>query len=79
MIADAYHAIVLDDYITHILVIQYTEHRNTRPPADPGKAGSWKARYLIVSVQKSRREALGQIRLHKARENVNGSFSIGRT
>lgn len=64
---------VLESYITHIRIIEDAAFPSSPPPptADPNAK---KPRLIIVAVRKS-----GRVRMHKARENVNGTFSIGKT
>jgi hypothetical protein len=65
--------VVLESYITHIRIIEDAAYPSGPPPpnADP-KAK--KPRLIIVAVRKT-----GRVRMHKARENANGTFSIGKT
>ncbi|RAL67713.1 hypothetical protein DID88_008451 [Monilinia fructigena] len=64
---------LLESYITHIRIIEDAAHPSAPPP--PGSNPDVKKpRLIIVAVRKS-----GRVRMHKARENANGSFSIGKT
>jgi hypothetical protein len=65
--------IVLESYITHIRILEDSQWPSSPPPptADPNLK---KTRLIIVAVRKS-----GRVRMHKARENANGTFSIGKT
>ena len=65
--------IVMESYITHIRIIEDAAYPSGPPPpnADPNAK---KPRLIIVAVRKS-----GRVRMHKARENANGTFSIGKT
>ncbi|KLJ13606.1 hypothetical protein EMPG_11442 [Blastomyces silverae] len=64
---------VLESYITHIRITEDAAFPSTpAPPNSPPE--NKKARVIIVSVRKS-----GRVRLHKARENNDGTFSIGKT
>ncbi|KAB8300006.1 hypothetical protein EYC80_000246 [Monilinia laxa] len=64
---------LLESYITHIRIIEDAAHPSAPPP--PGSnPDAKKPRLIIVAVRKS-----GRVRMHKARENANGSFSIGKT
>lgn len=65
--------IVLESYITHIRIIEDAAHPSSPPPPDSSPENK-KARLIIVAVRKS-----GRVRMHKARENGNGTFSIGKT
>ena len=64
---------VVESYITHVRIIEDAAYSATPPPpsSDPQNK---KDRVIIVAVRKS-----GRVRVHKARENANGSFSIGKT
>ncbi|KAI1118414.1 exocyst complex component Sec3-domain-containing protein [Nemania sp. NC0429] len=64
---------VLETYITHIRITEYGSHP-TSPPPPESRRESEKPRVIIVSVRKS-----GRVRMHKSKENANGSFSIGKT
>ncbi|KAL7269834.1 hypothetical protein RUND412_007483 [Rhizina undulata] len=64
---------LLESYITHCKVTEnaaYPSH--PAPPEAPHEQK--KSRVILVAVRKS-----GRVRVHKARENSNGSFSIGKT
>ncbi|CCX14306.1 exocyst complex component Sec3-domain-containing protein [Pyronema domesticum] len=65
---------LLESYITHCRVIE--EGSGSEKPSNPGEVDpdSIKPRVIMVAVRKS-----GRVRMHKARENSNGSFSIGKT
>ncbi|EGE85438.1 exocyst complex component Sec3 [Blastomyces dermatitidis ATCC 18188] len=64
---------VLESYITHIRITEDAAFPSTpAPPNSPPE--NKKARVIIVSVRKS-----GRVRMHKARENNDGTFSIGKT
>ncbi|KAF2258030.1 hypothetical protein CC78DRAFT_622152 [Lojkania enalia] len=64
---------LVESYITHIRVQEDAAYPQTPPPPN-GNPQNKKARVIIVSVR-----ATGRVRLHKARENANGTFSIGKT
>lgn len=64
---------VIESYITHIRIIEDAAHPSSPPPPNSSQAAK-KPRLIIVAVRKS-----GRVRMHKARENVNGTFSIGKT
>ncbi|GAP88416.1 putative exocyst complex component Sec3 [Rosellinia necatrix] len=64
---------VIETYITHIRITEYGSHP-TSPPPPESRRESEKPRVIIVSVRKS-----GRVRMHKSKENANGSFSIGKT
>ena len=62
-----------ESYITHIRITEDASSPSAPPP--PSSAiDNKKPRVVIVSVKRS-----GRVRLHKARENNNGTFSIGKT
>lgn len=62
-----------ESYITHIRIMEDAAHPSAPPP--PGSSeSSKKPRLIIIAVRNS-----GRVRMHKARENNNGSFSIGKT
>ena len=62
-----------ESYITHIQVIEDALHPSLPAPPESGPENK-KPRAIIVAVRKS-----GRVRVHKARENNSGSFSIGKT
>ncbi|KAI9814651.1 MAG: hypothetical protein M1827_003207 [Pycnora praestabilis] len=64
---------LLESYITHIRIIEDASYPSSPPPPDSAPE-SKKPRLIIVAVRKS-----GRVRVHKARENANGTFSIGKT
>ncbi|KAI0392261.1 exocyst complex component Sec3-domain-containing protein [Xylariaceae sp. FL0594] len=64
---------VIETYITHIRITEYGTHPTSPPPPEQRRE-SEKPRVIIVSVRKS-----GRVRMHKSKENANGSFSIGKT
>lgn len=64
--------IVAESYITHIRVTEDSSYPQTPHPPDSPSAN--KERMIIVAVKNT-----GRVRLHKARENANKSFSIGKT
>ncbi|KAJ5586866.1 uncharacterized protein N7459_002631 [Penicillium hispanicum] len=64
---------LIESYITHVRIIEDAAHPST--PAPPNSApDNKKPRVIIVSVRRS-----GRVRMHKARENNDGTFSIGKT
>ncbi|KAI9851382.1 MAG: hypothetical protein M1838_003845 [Thelocarpon superellum] len=64
---------LLESYITHVRIVEDAAYPSTpAPPESPPE--NKKPRIIIVAVRKS-----GRVRMHKARENNNGSFSIGKT
>lgn len=65
---------ILETYITHIRIVEYSSHPTSPPPPQARTASSEKPRVIIVAVRKS-----GRVRMHKSKENPNGSFSIGKT
>ena len=64
--------IVLEQYITHIRVTEDSSYPQTPHPPDSPSAN--KERIIIVAVRNT-----GRVRVHKARENQNHTFSIGKT
>ncbi|KAF2171210.1 hypothetical protein M409DRAFT_50678 [Zasmidium cellare ATCC 36951] len=62
-----------ESYITHIRIMEDAAHPSAPPPPDSSDATK-KPRLIIIAVRNS-----GRVRMHKARENNNGSFSIGKT
>ncbi|KAH7135569.1 exocyst complex component Sec3-domain-containing protein [Dendryphion nanum] len=64
---------VVESYITHIRVLEDASYPQTPPPPN-ANASNKKSRVIVIAVR-----ATGRVRLHKARENANGTFSIGKT
>ncbi|CAG8976136.1 hypothetical protein HYALB_00002417 [Hymenoscyphus albidus] len=64
---------LLESYITHIRITEDAAYPSAPPPLNSSQSTK-KERLIIVAVRKS-----GRVRMHKARENANGSFSIGKT
>ncbi|SMN20006.1 similar to Saccharomyces cerevisiae YER008C SEC3 Subunit of the exocyst complex [Maudiozyma saulgeensis] len=64
-----------NNYITHVRIIEDAKYPSSRPAAD-SKLENKKKRVLILSAKANNQSA---IQLHKARENSDGSFQIGRT
>ncbi|KFY22294.1 hypothetical protein V493_06710 [Pseudogymnoascus sp. VKM F-4281 (FW-2241)] len=62
-----------ESYITHIRILEDGAYQSSPPPPN-ASTDQKKPRVIIVAVRKS-----GRVRMHKARENGNGSFSIGKT
>lgn len=62
-----------ESYITHIRIVEDASCPSSPPPLD-SPPDNRKARVIIVAVRRS-----GRVRMHKARENTNGTFSIGKT
>ena len=65
---------VVETYITHIRITEFSSHLTTPPPPQARNAETEKPRAIIVAVRKS-----GRVRMHKSKENTNNSFSIGKT
>ncbi|KKY35616.1 putative exocyst complex component sec3 [Diaporthe ampelina] len=65
---------VLETYITHLRILEFSQYPTSPPPPQARSPQSEKPRVIIVAVRKS-----GRVRVHKTKENVNGSFSIGKT
>ncbi|PYH79894.1 exocyst complex component Sec3 [Aspergillus uvarum CBS 121591] len=64
---------LVESYITHVRIIEDAAYPSTpAPPNSPPE--NKKPRVITVAVRRS-----GRVRLHKARENNDGSFSIGKT
>ncbi|KAJ5678325.1 uncharacterized protein N7477_003958, partial [Penicillium maclennaniae] len=64
---------VVESYITHVRIVEDAAHPSAPAPPDSNPKNK-KPRAIIVSVRRS-----GRVRMHKARENNDGSFSIGKT
>lgn len=64
---------VVESYITHVRIIEDAAHPSAPAPPDSNPQNK-KPRVIIISVRRS-----GRVRMHKARENNDGSFSIGKT
>ncbi|MCJ1399208.1 hypothetical protein MMC11_002410 [Xylographa trunciseda] len=62
-----------ESYITHIRITEDAASPSSPPPPDSSPENK-KPRVIVVAVKKS-----GRVRMHKARENPNGTFSIGKT
>ncbi|CAK7218153.1 hypothetical protein SBRCBS47491_003410 [Sporothrix bragantina] len=65
---------IIETYITHIRIHEYSSHPTSPPPPQARTPQSEKHRVIIVAVRKS-----GRVRVHKSKENPNGTFSIGKT
>ncbi|SCU91450.1 LAMI_0E05952g1_1 [Lachancea mirantina] len=63
-----------ETYVTHVRVIEDGRYPSSRPPANSPLTNK-KKRVLIIGC----RTDAGGMQLHKARENANGGFQIGRT
>jgi len=64
---------VQESYITHIRITEDGAYQSSPPPPN-SNPDQKKQRLIIIAVRKS-----GRVRMHKARENTNGTFSIGKT
>ena len=64
---------VHESYITHVRITEDSAYPSAPAPPDSAP-GNKKPRVIIVSVRRS-----GRVRMHKARENNDGTFSIGKT
>ena len=62
-----------ESYITHIRVIEDAAYPSSPAPLE-SPPDNKKERVIIVAVRRS-----GRVRMHKARENANRTFSIGKT
>lgn len=71
---DKQRAIALETYITHIKITEYQTSPTSPPPPSARTPQYEKPRVIIVAVRKS-----GRVRVHKSKENPNGTFSIGKT
>ncbi|KAF4595766.1 Exocyst complex, component Exoc1 [Ophiocordyceps camponoti-floridani] len=65
---------LIETYITHIRITEYSQHPSTPPPPEARTPDSEKPRVIIVAVRRS-----GRVRMHKSKENTSGTFSIGKT
>ncbi|KAI4169355.1 MAG: hypothetical protein LQ343_005748 [Gyalolechia ehrenbergii] len=70
---DADGSAVTESYITHIRILEDAAYPSSPPPIQSPEANK-KPRIIVVAVRKT-----GRVRVHKARENANGTFSIGKT
>lgn len=73
MVADFCLFSVVESYITHVRITEDAAYPSSPPPPN-SPPDNKKARVIIVAVRRS-----GRVRMHKARENNDGSFSIGKT
>lgn len=64
---------VQESYIAHIRIVEDAAYPSSPPPPN-SKPELKKPRVIVVAVRKS-----GSVRIHKARENLNRTFSIGKT
>lgn len=62
-----------ESYITHIRIQEDAAYPSMPPPPE-SPVENRKPRIVIIAVKST-----GRVRMHKARENNNGSFSIGKT
>ena len=65
---------MLETYITHIKITEFSSYPTSPPPPQARTPDSEKPRVIIVAVRKS-----GRVRMHKSKENATGTFSIGKT
>lgn len=72
-LVEADNSLASESYITHIRVIEDAAYPSS-PAALDSPPDNKKARVIIVAVRRS-----GRVRMHKARENANRTFSIGKT
>jgi exocyst complex component 1 len=63
----------LEQYITHVRVSEDALYPSSPPPPNSDPSNK-KNRIIMLAVRKS-----GRVTVNKARENPNGSFSIGKT
>ena len=73
MSAPTDRSLVSESYITHIRIEEDSAYPSSPPPLQSPHENK-KPRVIVVAVRKS-----GRVRMHKARENASGSFSIGKT
>lgn len=64
-----------NSYLTHVRIIEDARYPSSRPAAD-SKLENKKKRVIIISAKANDQT---KIFVHKARENSDGSFQIGRT
>lgn len=64
---------MFESYITHIRINEDASYPSAPPPPDSPPENK-KPRIIIIAVKSD-----GKVRMHKARENNNGSFSVGKT
>lgn len=64
---------LIETYLTHIRITEDPQHPHSRPSSTQPE-GSKKHRILIISVRHS-----GRVRIHKARQNPNSTFQIGKS
>ncbi|KAJ5656870.1 hypothetical protein N7507_008820 [Penicillium longicatenatum] len=64
---------LVESYITHVRITEDASHPSAPSPPNSAPENK-KPRVIIVSVRRS-----GRVRMHKARENSDGTFSIGKT
>ncbi|KAI5841518.1 exocyst complex component Sec3-domain-containing protein [Morchella snyderi] len=64
---------LLESYITHCKVVEDATSPSEPPPPN-APSDQKKERVIIIAVRKS-----GRVRMHKARENNNATFQIGKT
>ncbi|KAF1992039.1 hypothetical protein K402DRAFT_443466 [Aulographum hederae CBS 113979] len=62
-----------ESYITHCRVQEDAAYPQTPPPPDSVESNK-KPRIIVICVKNT-----GRVRIHKTRENPNGTFSIGKT
>ncbi|KAK4960791.1 hypothetical protein LTR28_004918, partial [Elasticomyces elasticus] len=62
-----------ESYITHLRIQEDSAYPSSPPPPDSLPENK-KPRIIVIAVRST-----GRVRMHKARENNNGSFSIGKT
>ena len=67
------NSLASESYITHIRVIEDAAYPSSPAPLE-SPPDNKKERVIIVAVRRS-----GRVRMHKARENASGTFSIGKT
>lgn len=65
--------LVAESYITHICIIEDGASPSA-PPPPTSALETKKPRIIIIAVKRS-----GRVRMHKARENSNSTYSVGKT
>jgi hypothetical protein len=62
-----------ESYITHVRIYEDPQNPSV-PPSVPTPPEDRKERWILLTVKKN-----GRVRLHKSRQNENGTFQIGKT
>lgn len=67
-------ALATESYITHITILEDMLYTSSPPPPTSNRDKTKMPRVIVLAVQSS-----GRVRIHKAKENSNGSFSTSKT